>query len=915
MGISPHTQVSSASLAGLITDGNALMNTEQSNLKESNYEIMLDGTRRRRRPIVQETKGDTTFLGSSVGSHRSSYLWESPSFREDYSILCEEINGEIRFYPIDHNNPEYLRTTELDQDRLRLELWGDRSPSANTRADQDGIGSPCTYAEGNGSLYVFNPRSGTIKVSLTEDDRLLMVPIGTWVRDYTGAIETIDVDHRPERGAGVTEYSPGVPFLDPNEDVLITSDLNRSRAYNLSNTGWDAKGISDFMTQSDVDYVVRDPSLVYQGTTTTTQVVDVGLIGTFVVVSNTPLWPALTDKYLLGRQVDERGVSNFSYPQLVQAKEGTNVPPTGARINTSEFTAGGTLVSVPSDRSDETTILTTSPTLYEMQTIFSSRQAHKENLFAGELTCLFLHSFVYTVEQGGRTYQGGYSGMKFGGLIVGTDGKNVGWQHENPALAGYTNFAIESVIAYPAPEYLPHVGYSDVADFSFITSDRRPKAGQVYAGRLWQTSDSHNRFYYSQVLDTHTEHEERRRINKESMCYMYADPTDGDDNAVVATDGGYVNTADTGKHLGAVVLGDSLLLLTDKGIWAVRPGSKGTFSASDFQFTKVASAEVLGVQAYADLGDMVHVATDEGIIALSLESTSFGNTNIKSERLLDRKLIKGYEEILSEWPNVIGEYEAETRTVRWLFTPSTDTEQQEGLQPVLSLSLFHNAWYKYMLAEDSRVLDMVSIPYSADTETYNKFRYLIGRDNGANVFLTGWGVEVAFGEEGIGDWVQDGIVTGEKFADYRQPDGPEVFRDPVPAYMETNHILTGKGINWQQIKYIVVHNRNVTETWRLQGDGTMRPSMEGGTLLSVRWDWMDQYSTGKWSDPYQTYKYRRSYILSGVTEPNTLGEPVLVHKMKLRGRGREFRLFFQSDEHKDSHIEGWAYQGYILNEV
>jgi hypothetical protein len=91
--------------------------------------------------------------------------------------------------------------------------------------------------------------------------------------------------------------------------------------------------------------------------------------------------------------------------------------------------------------------------------------------------------------------------------------------------------------------------------------------------------------------------------------------------------------------------------------------------------------------------------------------------------------------------------------------------------------------------------------------------------------------------------------------------------------------------------------------------------MDGGTLLSIRWDWMDKATSGKWTAPYQTYRYRRSYFGSGSTESNDFGEPVLVHKMKLRGRGREFRLYWESDGHKDSHIEGWGYQGYILEGI
>jgi len=207
------------------------------------------------------------------------------------------------------------------------------------------------------------------------------------------------------------------------------------------------------------------------------------------------------------------------------------------------------------------------------------------------------------------------------------------------------------------------------------------------------------------------------------------------------------------------------------------------------------------------------------------------------------------------------------------------------------------------------------MPFSASNPTYNKYRYLIGAKNNETYWDTNWAVEVDFGEGGAGDWIEGGVIVQEKFSDYRALDVVTEPREAVPAYMLTNHTLPGAGMQWSQVLYIVVLNRNVTTNWIDNGDFTVRASMEGGTLLSVRWDWMDQNSTNKWSKPSQTYRYRRSYLPSGLDEVNTFGEPVLVHKMKLRGRGREFRLFFESDGHKDSHIEGWSYQGYILNGV
>ncbi len=917
MAVTPYTKVSSASIAGLVTDGNALLSTDQSNLDEANYELLRDGTRRRRRPIVQETDGATTFLGSSANSLRSSYLWQTPAFRDNYSILCEENNGDILFYEVDHDNPSYMRRKEVSNDRLRLELWG---TGDFNRVDHPQGEIACTYTEGNGSLYVFNSRAGTIKVDLLDDNTLRMSPINTWVRDYRGAAERDQLDYRRPRVAPINTFAASNPFIDPEEEVLITSELGAQRAYNLSNTGWDAKAISEFMIQSDQDYTVRDGANPYISEGAQVETISTNLISSNThytvvrkVINNPSLWPAVTDKYLAGRQVDDRGIDQFSFPQLIQAKDSTNPPPMGARIGVSEFSPAGSLSGVPVERKSSTATLVSGDNV-SFDVTFNKRQQHYRGFRADNIS--FVHSLTFTVQKDGRTYQGGLSGA-LRTTFISDDGLTSRFYLPNGRMSGYANIELKSLYMHPSPEYFPDNARFATNAYDYADTKARPLAGAFFAGRLWQTSDGHNRLYYSQVVDVSTSITDNPGPNLESLCFAYADPTDGDDNSVVATDGGYVNSNDSGTHYGLVTLGDSLLLLTDRGIWAIRPGSGNAFSASDYQYVKVVGAEVLGSQAFVSTGDQVHVATDEGILVLSMQSSSFGNTSVQVERVLDNRLMNAYDDIVDKWPNPTAGYDPESRVVRWLFRPKLDNYPDEG-QPVLSYSMYHNSWYKYVLGADSRVFDMVVLPYAANTSTYNKFRYLVGGLSSptSNVYLTGWGVEVEFGPEGTGLWVQNGVRTVELFADYRPlPADVNNARESPKAFMLTNHMLPGEAIKWSQINYIVVHNRNVTETWRDVGNNIIRPSVDGGTLLSIRWDWMNQKSTGKWADPYQTYRYRRSYLPTGITEDNKYGEPVLVHKMKLRGRGREFRLFFESDGHKDSHIEGWAYQGYILNEV
>ena len=96
----PVRKVYSASSRGLVTDGNALARMEQSNLSESNYELLRDGTRRRRRPVLQERGDLSTWLGASNDLPVSSYIWKTPAHKTQLSFVVEELEGDITFYPL-----------------------------------------------------------------------------------------------------------------------------------------------------------------------------------------------------------------------------------------------------------------------------------------------------------------------------------------------------------------------------------------------------------------------------------------------------------------------------------------------------------------------------------------------------------------------------------------------------------------------------------------------------------------------------------------------------------------------------------------------------------------------------------------------------------------------------------------------
>ena len=84
------------------------------------------------------------------------------------------------------------------------------------------------------------------------------------------------------------------------------------------------------------------------------------------------------------------------------------------------------------------------------------------------------------------------------------------------------------------------------------------------------------------------------------------------------------------------------------------------------------------------------------------------------------------------------------------------------------------------------------------------------------------------------------------------------------------------------------------------------PINESSVLLRPIWDWSDNTNSGKYGPQYQVYRHRRYYQPANSSDTFDDGQPVVVARSKLRGRGRVLHLEFEGEAGKDAHILGWT---------
>ena len=539
---------------------------------------------------------------------------------------------------------------------------------------------------------------------------------------------------------------------------------------------------------------------------------------------------------------------------------------------------------------------------------FDTPQVHSNGVDTDTLA-VFVHYMTFTVQDAdGRTWEGGFSGVMNAGFIT---EDVLTMQYRNNYLVGFSNFMVTALYLHPGPQYFPHQVRDNDARYDF-RAGRRPSTGAFFAGRLWQSGDVHSRLYFGQQLEAGTNVARDRSVARESLCYAAADPTDGFDSALVATDGGYINISDTGTHYGLAVLGPSLYLLTDNGIWVISPGGdNGVFLANNFRVDKISNAEVLGFRSWAIVENELHVATDEGIIAIGREG---------ERSLTDFRIRFLYDDFVIEGREVIGAYDPETDVVRWVLSENFGVVDVQSTLPTIMLNYHRllDSWFRYDLPTTYTIADICVIPFTAVIETYNRFRYLVVAKNfdlfaqlGAPL-SSDYGVEANIGPRGYDEWVESHDPEN-KFRDFHNSTSEPSNRESMPAFLLTNHIFLGEGGRFSQINYLVTNQRNVTTDWVELPDGTNRPNCEGSTMVQGRFDWFDNERQGKYSPPQETYRFRRSYL--GSQTDYDRGEPTIVSKVKIRGRGREFRLFYEATGNTDSWINGWTIYGLVKESV
>ena len=182
-------------------------------LDEQNFEMFINGTRRRRRGLHLEDNhaaGDLSFEGTHGSDMASStYRWTNVGGNPDRTFIVVQMGSVLYFA----EESETL-STEFFSGFISLEDRGSTIDLASARE------YPCVFASGRGYLFVSARYVDPFYVSFDPDtDTFTAHTLPIYVRDFRGVDDGTDIRTQPD-------------------------SLTDDHRYNLVNRGWNANLIT-----------------------------------------------------------------------------------------------------------------------------------------------------------------------------------------------------------------------------------------------------------------------------------------------------------------------------------------------------------------------------------------------------------------------------------------------------------------------------------------------------------------------------------------------------------------------------------------------------------------------------------------------------------------------------------------------
>lgn len=398
-----------------------------------------------------------------------------------------------------------------------------------------------------------------------------------------------------------------------------------------------------------------------------------------------------------------------------------------------------------------------------------------------------------------------------------------------------------------------------------------------------------------------------RNISDINKCYQEGDPTSRENSDVVDTDGGFIRIDGAKRIIALRDLGTQLVVIAENGVWSVTGGSDYGFSASNYKVSKMSSFGGLSESSVVQEGEQLYYWAKDGIYAIGKDKMG----DLSVQNISQQTIQKLYEAL----PNAsketaIGAYDPFSKRIRWMFKTGT-LFNSTSVTKELVLDTVLGAFTVLRVYQPVGGPELIGLfPSSSFLEGSEFERVLVGlnqvavdsEDVGLTLPIRTTSPQsiryVALTSIAGSVFISFALYQNGRFLDWESYNG---VGEDAYAYLITGAFTGGDTGMIKQVPYVIMHFRRtedgVTET--------LEPDNPSSCYVRSMWDWADSIVSRKWSQRFQAYRYRKALFVTSTLDSYDNGFETVVTKNKLRGRGRAFSLYIETEAGKDCRLLGW----------
>ena len=421
----------------------------------------------------------------------------------------------------------------------------------------------------------------------------------------------------------------------------------------------------------------------------------------------------------------------------------------------------------------------------------------------------------------------------------------------------------------------------------------------AYAGRIFyagiDSAKNGGKIYFSRLTEN---------IRDIGNCYQVNDPTSEILSDLLDTDGGVVNIPDAHNIRKLYVLGASLIVFAENGVWAVA-GVDNVFRATEFAITQISDVGIVNENTFTVGGGVPIWWSKTGIYAIQAgESLSAPKATSLS--------LSTIQTLWNDIPNekkaqAFVEYDQINQRIYW-FYPDKDESIDYKYNNVLVLDLSLQAFHPWKVSDGAAGHYIVGTSYfsglgstSTETQVVNGVDTVV---NGSDNVVATLYRDFLQGETEIKLLVRngtDGKMTVAKFSGDTYLDWGDA---DYSSFAEAGYDFMGGMTTFKNAPYVTTYMRVTEEGYVVDGAGYafINPS---SCKMSVSWNLSKVGST-----PREIYKLKDVPVVNP-SDLSSINYPTdtVVTKSKVRGRGRSMNLRFESTTGKDFHLVGYEVIG------